>query len=260
MKRLFDCHAHTSDLSYCCDADIVPDTYVQVLRSCRDFRGFAITNHGFATYFPEKVAWTAAYMRNPRLFDEQRQFGNERLARHLEIVEPLREFGIFTGMEVEMMVDGRLTVDDQFTPRLDVLIGSVHFLPDLENKEMSRQEVLEGWWRHTEALAGRGIDILGHPFRWLSRTGNVPITPELIQRLIAMAARFKIAIEINAHSVIPGDLELLRGCVAAGVQVAFGSDSHARAEIGNLDYQKGLVAQAGLSLDDIPLWYPAALR
>ena len=163
-------------------------------------------------------------------------------------------------MEVEMMSDGRLTIDEQFTSRLDVLIGSVHFLPNLENKELPRENVIADWWLHTETLAGRGIDILGHPFRWLSRNAGVAITSEMTARMVALAAHCKIALEINAHSVIPGDLELLKGCVAAGVQVAFGSDSHARGEIGNLTYQTALVAQAGLSLDDIPLWYPAALR
>ena len=46
--RLIDCHAHTSDLSYCCDPGITPQTYLELLADRPDLEAVAITNHGFA--------------------------------------------------------------------------------------------------------------------------------------------------------------------------------------------------------------------
>jgi len=257
---LFDCHAHTSDLSYCCDPEITPQTYRAVLAQRPDLSGIAITNHGFAVYFPASIAWSAEFIRDPSLFDQYRDFGNQRLEQHLAEAEPLREYGVFTGIEVEMMDDGRVTLDPQFRSRLEVMIGSVHFLPGVDPNVLDPEQTAAIWWEHTERLAAAGIDILGHPFRWIARTGRVPVTIAMIARLVELAKRHRIALEINSHSVISGDLELLSACVQAGVEVAFGTDSHSVAEIGCLDYQVKLLAAAGLTPENVRLWVPARLR
>jgi histidinol phosphatase-like PHP family hydrolase len=263
MVRLFDCHAHTADLSYCCQAGIGPEHYVEACARHPELCGIAITNHGFAAYFPAELAWSARFIREPRLFDEYREWGNARIRRHLDAVEPLRAQGVFTGLEVELMDDDRLTVDPAFRPRLDVIIGSVHFLPDLPDGQIAAlppQQVLDHWWEHNRRLAAAGIDILGHPFRWLNRVGRQPLEQAVIDGVVALARQHGIALEINAHAVIPGDTRLLRACVDAGVAVAFGSDAHSHAELGCLDYHRDLVRAAGLRLEDIPLWLPKRLR
>ena len=256
MAILFDSHAHTSCLSYCCAPDITPESYRQALAARPWLDGIAITNHGFATYFPERLAWSATYMRNPCLFDGFRRFGNRRLEMHLQRVESLREFGVYTGFEVEMMGDGRLTVDDKFRHRLDVLIGSVHFFPEFDQGALPQEEILPAWWAHTERLMGTGIDILGHPFRWLQRTAKVEVTPEMVPQLVALAKKTGVALELNAHMRIENDIEMVRECVRVGVPLAMGTDSHCEAEIGNLDYPLSAIAAAGFSPDEVPLWRP----
>ncbi len=256
MSALFDCHAHTADLSYCCDPDITPFSYVRALRGNPDLLGIALTNHGFATYFPKDLAWSAAYMLDPTLFDQYRDYGNGRLSHHLDQIEELRSRGLCTGLEVEMMCDGRLTLDDRFRARLEVIIGSVHFMPELDLKKLPADAVEAAWWAHTERLAGAGIHILGHPFRWLSLNAGVAASPELIDRVVGLAARHGIALEINGHMQMLSDTELLQACVRRGVKVAFGSDSHDLGEIGRLEYHRKLVADAGFALADVPRWAP----
>ncbi|MFA4944636.1 MAG: PHP domain-containing protein [Lentisphaeria bacterium] len=259
--RLFDCHAHTSDLSYCCAPGITEATYLAALARGADLTGIAITNHGFAIYSPTREeAFAAEYMRDPALFDRHLAFGNRRLEEHLRRIEGCRAQGLCTGLEVELLPDGRLTFDPCFRGRLDVLIGSVHFLPHLEEPGLHPVAILSKWWEHTEALMCSGIDILGHPFRWLHRNAGLPVTDELLRHLVEKARRFGVALEINAHMVIPADLELLKACVAAGVPVAVGSDSHAVEEIGNLDYQRKLIQASGIPAAEIPLWLPKRLR
>lgn len=260
--RLFDCHAHTSDLSYCCDPGITPQTYLDVLAARPDaLLGIAITNHGFAAYTPSReIAFAAEFMKNPAVFDRYLEFGNARLETHLTAVAPLRERGLYTGMEVEMLPDGRLTMAPAFRDRLDVLIGSVHFLPELDPAAMAPDVLLEGWWRHTRQLVQTGIDILGHPFRWLSKVGRLPVTPDLIDTLVELVRQHGVAVEINSHFIIPADLELIRACRKAGVPLAFGSDSHSRDEIGKLDYQVNLIRTSKIPLKKLPVWLPKRLR
>lgn len=263
MVRLFDCHAHTSDLSYCCEPGITPEHYAAALDTRPDLCGIAITNHGFAAYFPADLAWSAAFILQPGLFDDYRAWGNRRLEQHLARVECLRDRGLCTGIEVEIMNDGRLTVDPRLRPRLEVVIGSVHFMPDYPARRlaaMAPDEIIEVWWQHTVRLAGSGIDILGHPFRWLTRVAGQTLSPALVERTVTLAARCGIALEINAHAVIPGDVALLHACVQAAVPVAFGSDSHSLPEAGRLDYHLELLAAAQLTPEQVPLWLPPRLR
>jgi len=257
----FDCHAHTCDLSYCCDDGITVDTYVRALRRHPECAGVALTNHGFATYFPPDLAWGWRFMTDPTLWDAHRSWGNERLARHLDQVEAVREQGIHTGMEVELMADGRLTVDDAFRDRLDVIIGSVHVLPEqFQDPVPPPEALLAAWWDHTQRLAAAGIDLLGHPFRWLAGRRGVTLTPALVQDVVALARREGIAVEINSHQVVDCDLDLLRACAAQQVPVAFGTDSHRREEILDFSYHQRLLARAGLSSENLLLWRPRPRR
>jgi len=256
QQPFFDCHAHTADLSYCCDPGITPQTYADALAAHPEVAGFVITNHGFAAYFPAEIAWKAEFMRRPELFTAFRQYGNARLERHLATLAAVGEPRVLPGMEVEMMYDGRLTLDDKFRPRLAAVIGSVHFLPGVDPKVMSPQQVLDAWWDHTQSLAATGIVILAHPFRWIHKNGGVPVTMEMVQALVELARRNAVALEINAHFSIPGDVDLVRACAQAGVAVAFGTDSHSVSEIGRFEYHQTVLREAGLPPGALTMWAP----
>lgn len=259
--RLFDSHAHTSDLSYCCAPGITPATYADHLAAHPELAGIAITNHGFAIYsFTREEAFGAAYMRDPKLFHVMREFGNQRLEKHLQQVEQMRERGLCTGLEVELLPDGKLTFDPIFRSRLDVLIGSIHFLPEAESVGQHPVSILNHWWAHTDALLQTGIDILGHPFRWLHRTMGLPITDDLLGHVVEKARLANVAIELNAHMIVPSDMEMLKRCVKAGVPISLGSDSHALDEVGCLEYQCNLIRASGIPMEKIPFWLPKRLR
>lgn len=254
----FDCHAHTADLSECCSKGIGVDTFVEAVRTLPQLAGVAITNHGFSTYLPADICWSGDFITDPSLFDTHRQWGNRRLEQHLQQVEACASDALRTGMEVELMQDGRLTVDPSFRARLDVLIGSVHFLPHLDPERMTAVVLGRSWRQHTERLMRTGIDILGHPFRWLVLQAGLPVTPARLDAVLSAALETGVALEINAHKCVPGDLEMLRGCARRGVPVAFGTDTHRPHEIGCFDYHLGLLRDAGLTVDQLTLWRPRA--
>jgi len=245
-----DFHVHTS-LSYCAEDPISARDYAEAIAR-GSLRRAAITNHGFALYFPEELAWSWRFMTDPSLFDEHLEWGNRRIVAHLEEVEALRGQGLLTGMEVEMMADGRLTVDPRIRNRLEVLVGSVHWLP---SEGLEEPRILDLWMDHTRALVRTGIDILGHPLRWLST--QVPRLPEeAIGFVVEEAREAGVTIEINSHLVVGSDRAMLLEAVRRDVPITFSTDSHCLAEIGRFDYHRKLLDQAGLQPEDLRFWEP----
>jgi len=250
-----DYHAHTN-LSYCCDETITPRDYADAVRDNDALRSVAITNHGFAVYFPEDLAWKWEFMTAPSLFDEWLDWGNERLVEHLDELDALRDQGVLSGFEVEMMSDGRLTVDPKLVPRLDVIVGSVHWLPVSWQAGSDPGEILDVWLTHTRRLIRSGIDVLGHPTRWLSaQIERVP--EEIVLQIVETARKAGVAVEINAHYVVETDVPLVRHAARTGTPVTFCTDAHRRDEIGRFDYHLELLEHAGLSLDDLNFWTPS---
>jgi len=249
-----DYHAHTN-LSYCCEASLTPTDYAEAIRRNQSLRSVAITNHGFAIYFPEEIAWQWEFMIHPSLFDEHLAWGNKRLARHLDEVDALREAGLLTGIEVEMMADGRLTVDPNLVDRLDVIVGGVHWLPVSWRGGSDPGEILDVWLSHTQRLVRTGIDVLAHPMRWLS--GQVDRIPdEIVPHVVQLAHEAGVAVEINAHYIVETDVPLLREAVRTGTPVTFCTDAHRHEEVGHFTYHLHLLEQAGLTVDDLTFWQP----
>ena len=249
-----DLHAHTN-LSYCCESTLTPHDYVRAIRRNDVLRRVAITNHGFAIYFPEPIAWRWRFMTEPVMFDDQRVWGNERLRRHLDEVDALRDEGLMTGVEVEMMSDGRLTIDPKLIDRLDVIVGSVHWLPPTWQHGGSSDDVLREWLAHTRQLIRAGIDVLGHPLRWIdSQFPEIP--DEVVCQVVEACREAGVAVEINSHQIIHADVSMLQEVARTGALVTFCTDAHERDEIGEFGYHRRLLDRAGLTADDLTLWTP----
>jgi len=253
-----DNHAHTN-LSYCCEGNITPKDYAAALRKGDPMRSAAITTHGFAIYFPKELAWSWKFMLDPSIFDEHLRWGNERLLRHLDEVDAFRDDGLLTGVEVEMMDDGRLTVDPKLKDRLDVIVGSIHWLPVGRQGGNDPAEILDLWLAHTSRLVRTGIDILGHPLRWLSaQIDHVP--REIVPHVVNLAREAGVAIEINAHYVVNTDADLLLETIRTNTPVTFCTDAHRLDEIGHFGYHRKLLDDLDLTLDRIVMWSPSRRR
>ncbi len=248
---MIDFHAHT-DMSYCAESGLTPEIYANLVSTNPKIDAIYITDHGMAVYFPAEIAWKWEYISDSSIFDSQRDWGNSRLAPHLAKLAKMRVNKVFPGFEVEMMHDGRLTIDDSFRKEIDILIGSVHYLPSdpLENK----RDVLDRWSRHTRQLMNSGIDVLGHPFRWISN--QLPVSKDIVHQIVMEAKNTGIALELNGHFVVSTDVDMLQVCAELGVPVSIGTDSHKLSEIGDFSYHFATIESAGLSLADIKLFSP----
>ncbi|HEY3378570.1 MAG TPA: hypothetical protein VGL77_13855 [Armatimonadota bacterium] len=245
-------HNHTGDgqqFSYCADPDMTPDVYRRALRT-GPWQAFALTEHAFALAFPpDKQPWPHQWYHQPERLWEYRTFREDKTAQYLERMAKVCDGErIFSGLEVEVACDGTLSMESLLWPYLDVVIGSIHYLPG------EHADYCDAHIDQLNSLLRYPIDILGHPFRELSHAGPVPV--EIIDETLRRAKGAGIAIEINAHMPIDCDAEVLARAVRMGLQVAFGLDAHHRHELPLYSYFEQVIDQSGVDPSEIKLFHP----
>lgn len=164
-------HNHTGDgtrFSYCADADLTPDVYRRMLRT-GPWQAFAITEHAFALALPPEKPWPFQWFHHPERLWAEQAFREEKTAKYLERIARVCDGErIYSGIEAEVACDGSFSLDSALWPYLDIVIGSIHYLPG------KREQSYTAYIDQLMSLLRYPIDILGHPFRELSRNGPVP--------------------------------------------------------------------------------------
>ena len=155
----------------------------------------------------------------------------ERLLRQLDTVAALNDdlapFRILTGIEVDILEDGRLDQDDDILERLDVVVASVHSKLRMEKREMTRRMIT--------AIANPHTDVLGHcTGRYVVGRGRPE--SEFDAELVFEACRqFGVAVEINSRPErLDPPRRLLSLAVEMGCTFSIDTDAHAP---GQLEWQ-----------------------
>jgi putative hydrolase len=139
----------------------------------------------------------------------------------------LAPFRILTGMEVDILEDGRLDLSSEFLERLDVVVASVHSKLRMDEREMTRRMVM--------AVADPNVDILGHcTGRKITGKGRPPSHFDA-DIVFAACARFDTAVEINCRPERRDPpQELLALALEWGCRTSIDTDAHAP---GQLEWQ-----------------------
>jgi len=141
----------------------------------------------------------------------------------------LAPFRILTGIEVDILDDGRLDQTDALLSRLDLVVASVHSGLRMPSAEMTPRMVA--------AIANPHTDILGHCTGRLIAGGRGKRPPSEFDAEIVFAAcaRFGVAVEVNSRPErLDPPKRLLRLAVEAECLVSIDTDAHAP---GQLDWQ-----------------------
>lgn len=252
----FDAHSHTPGLSYCCSPEVTIQHYADAIDANSWLDGVVITNHGFSSYFPPEITKTWKFMREPELFDEYEDFGNERI---MDFVGQLATFcnpNLVMGMEVEMLSNGQFTLSDKIADFIDVKIGSLHWGPTELVDRSQPSTVWDYVLSYYERMLRKGVDVIAHPFRWPLK--NLKISPDasIIQDFVSLLKKYNTAAEINGRFRNANDEFLLQEMLGEGVKIAFSSDAHRPENVGDFSYHFELLERLGLTLDDIDFWRP----
>jgi putative hydrolase len=172
----------------------------------------------------------------------------ERLLQQLDIVAALNDdltpFRILTGIEVDILEDGRLDQDDEILERLDVVVASVHSKLRMEKGGMTRRMIT--------AIANPHTDVLGHcTGRYVVGRGRPQseFDPEVVFRA---CERFDTAVEINSRPErLDPPNDLLELAVEIGCQFAINTDAHAPGQLEWQPYGAEKAVETGVTADRI---------
>jgi putative hydrolase len=158
--------------------------------------------------------------------------------------EELAPFRILTGIEVDILEDGRLDQDDDLLAELDVVVASVH-----SKLRMSEQPMTD---RMVAAMANPNADILGHCTGRMVLGKGRPESTFDADLVFGVCKHFDKAVEINCRPErLDPPMRLLEQVVATGCKVSIDSDAHA---VGQLEWQPygcARAAEAGVPEDQI---------
>ncbi len=150
---------------------------------------------------------------------------------------------IFSGLECDIRRDGEMDLSEDALAELDLVIGSVHSLMNLEFAEMTD--------RLLRAMESPNLRILGHPTgRMLLHREGYPFD---FERVVASAVKRGVRLEINAS---PERLDLssamVRTARGMGAKFAISTDSHHPKSLGfNMPYGVVTARRGWLEKSDV---------
>lgn len=228
MIPRIDLHVH-SQFSPCAeDVSVYDDAVLAVARGARLM---AITDHGTEP----RPRWLERYLAEVEAV--RRRLG-DRLT-------------VLTGMEVDV-VDGRLVVDSGVLAKLDVVVASMHHLPQGVDaagywRRCMLGAIRSGWARvlgHPTWIYGYRVEVAGEGARSEGRVIRLPV--EYVLEVLDEARGAGVAVELNYHHRDPHPL-LVRLAAERGVELVPDSDAHRLSEIGNWSWYEEALRSAGLS-------------
>jgi DNA polymerase (family 10) len=151
-------------------------------------------------------------------------------------------FRIFKGIEVDILVDGKLDFTDEVLSTFDFVIASVHSHFNMDMDSMTR--------RICQALQNPYVTMLGHPTgRLLLGREAYPVNME---EVIKTAAQYRKIIEINCNP-FRLDLDWRYGKLAKsmGVKTALNPDAHSLEGISDFVYGIGIARKGWFETADI---------
>lgn len=165
----------------------------------------------------------------------------ERLLMQHETIRKLNrqweDFHLFTGVEVDILADGRLDYPDEILAGIDVVVASVHSGFKQDRATITRRMIA--------AIENEHVDIIGHPTgRLLGHREPYAVDVEAI---IEAAARHKKVLEINAS---PDRLDLdefyVRLARESGVLIAINTDAHDLRRLEEMEFGISVARRAWL--------------
>ncbi|MCM2578982.1 PHP domain-containing protein [Streptomyces meridianus] len=174
--------------------------------------------------------WVVLTDHSPRL-KVARGLSADRLRQQLDVVDEinagLAPFRLLTGIECDILEDGRLDQQDDLLDHLDVVVASVHSKLRMDAAAMTRRLI--------EAVSNPLVDILGHCTGRLLSGRTRPESAFEAEAVFEACAQGGTAVEINCRPErLDPPRRLLPVAQSAGCLFAVDTDAHAP---GQLDWQ-----------------------
>ncbi|MFN4227568.1 MAG: metallophosphoesterase [Candidatus Ratteibacteria bacterium] len=224
-SEIVDYHCHT-EFGYCAE-DVSME---KVIKRCKIFgvKKVYFTEHAGQLYLSPDDYWNYRFFDNPEILRQQRENKKDRINEYVEKFKSLNSDMAGLGLEVEVDKNGNLTLIEDDRNLFEILVGSVHYLPD--QWCLSKKETEKSFLWAVEKLVENKIDILAHPFRFFFRK-NIETPKTLYNEVIKILKEGNVKAEVNFHHYYP-ETEFFKMCIEEDIGIVFGSDSHNLLEVG----------------------------
>ncbi|HUA60300.1 MAG TPA: DNA polymerase/3'-5' exonuclease PolX [Verrucomicrobiae bacterium] len=217
-----DLHMHTTETDGRASLEEMADA-----SRARGYEYIAITDHSKALAMANGLDEARAVAFAKQVRKRNRDGGGIRL---------------FSGIECDILRDGKMDLADDALAELDVVIASVHSHMNLEAAEMTD--------RLLRALECPHVRILGHPTgRMLLQREPFPFD---FDRVVTAAVRRGVWLEINAS---PERLDLngplIRTATAKGARFVISTDAHHPRHLDNMKYGVAMARRGWLETAEV---------
>ena len=144
----------------------------------------------------------------------------KRLTAYLKEIEKVKKkvkIKVFSGVEIDILKDGKLPLSKEKLKKIDIVIAAVHLATKMSEEKMTK--------RICYALENYPVNILAHPTDRLLNSRE-PITVDL-EEVFAVAKKNNVFLEINSS---PSRLDLngenIKAAKKVGCKFAIGTDAH----------------------------------
>ena len=144
----------------------------------------------------------------------------KRLTAYLKAIEKVKKkvgIEVYSGVEIDILKNGKLPLSKEKLKKLDVVIAAVHLATKMSEEKMTK--------RVCYALENYPVNILAHPTDRLLNSRE-PLAINL-EKVFAVAKKNNVFLEINS-SIARLDLsgEHIKAAIKAGCKLAIGTDGH----------------------------------
>ncbi len=234
LPKLINFHDYKGDLHMHTKYSDGSNTIEEMVESCKDrgYKYIAITDHSQAV----KIAGGLKPKELIKEIDKIKEVNNK-----------MENITVFSGVEVDILNDGKLDFPDDILKQCDIVIAAIHSKFGMEENEMTQRIVT--------AFKNKNVNIFAHPTgRILKKREPYKVN---MDELIKAAKKYKIALELNAY---PDRLDIsskyCKACKENKVKIAINTDSHSILQLNNIKYGIYTARRGWLESEDVINTYP----
>jgi len=166
----------------------------------------------------------------------------EQNAEIKRINDRLKDFTVLSGVEVDILADGKLDYPDEVLAKLDLVVASIH-----SGFKQSKEKMTE---RIISAMRNKHVDIIGHPTGRI--IGRRPAYEIDLDKLFITARETGTILEINS-SLDRLDLkdEYVRKAKEMNISLAINTDAHDLAGLDKMVFGVATARRGWLTKQDV---------
>ncbi|MBV9561980.1 MAG: DNA polymerase/3'-5' exonuclease PolX [Bradyrhizobium sp.] len=221
LRGILHCHTDASD------GTETLETMAKATRQ-RGFEYFGVADHSKSAHYAGGLSVEEIAQQHREADRLNKRFG--------------KDFGIFKGIESDILADGSLDYPDEVLGRFDFVVASIHGRFKLDRKAQTQ--------RLLRAISDPHTTIIGHMTgRQLQRRPGYEID---VERVLRACAKNDVAVEINAH---PWRLDLdwrwHQAALDFGCMMSINPDAHSIPELDHMHWGVEMARKGGVPADRV---------